>query len=213
MLIKNKVKPKFYSSHRARNGKEKNLFLQEELFSKAKEALRANKKVSLEIGFGDGKSVIDMATKKYEDYFFCVESYHKGVEILIRETKQRNLNNIFMLYGDAIDVIERLFDNKTINNIFIFFPDPWPKKRHKKRRVLNEYSMNLLFNKLRDDGVFHFATDNISYAYETRSLFSNYFSGNRKINFSAHRGDRPITKYEKKALVKKNIIYDIIVKS
>ena len=65
--------------------------------------------------------------------------------------------------------------------------------------------------KLKKNGVFHFTTDNINYAYETRTLISNYFSTKKKVSFSHNRGDRPITKYEKKALIKKNIIYDLII--
>lgn len=213
MLIKNKIKPKFYSSHRARSGESKTILLQESLLNKAKEGLKENKNFYLEIGFGNGKSVINMALKEKGNYFFCIESYVKGIELLNKKIKEKGLNNIFILYGDAINIIEELFCNKTIAKIFIFFPDPWPKSKHKKRRIINEYSINLFFNKLRNGGSFHFATDNIEYAYETHGFLSDYFSKNEEISFSSHRGDRPITKYEEKALSKKNFIYDIIIKN
>ena len=213
MLAKNKIKPKFYKCHRIRNGKEENFFNQKNLFSIAEEALKKKKKVSLEIGFGDGKSVIHMATKKKESYFFCIESYSRGTKLLTNKIQNNRMKNIFILYGDAIDIVDKLFHDKTIDEIFLFFPDPWPKKRHKKRRVVNPYSINLFFEKLKDKGLFHFTTDNINYAYETRTLLSDFFSKRRKIEFSSCRGNRPITKYENKALDKKNIIYDILIEN
>jgi len=210
-LIKNNLKPKFYSSHRTRSSLKKNLFSQEELFTKAKEALKENKENFLEIGFGDGRSVINMAKESSEKNFFCIESYSKGFVSLFEKIQKERLSNIILLYGDAIELIEKIFDDCTISKIFIFFPDPWPKSKHKKRRLLNKYSVELLFEKLIKRGVFHFATDNIRYAYDTRLLLNDYFHSKQNILFSDNRGDRPITKYEEKALLKKNIIFDLIV--
>ena len=210
-MIRNNLKPKFYSNHRTRNRIRSNSFNEKELFFQAQEALRQRRKVFLEVGFGDGKSVIDMANKNPEVSFFCIETYSKGLSLLTEKIQEKELNNIFMLYGDAIEIVEKLFNNKTIDKIYVFFPDIWPKRKHKKRRLINTYTVNLFFMKLKKNGIFHFATDNINYAYETRSLISNYFSTEKKVAFSHNRGDRPITKYEKKALTKKNIIYDLII--
>ena len=210
-LIKNNTKPIFYSSHRSRNNLKKNLFNPDELFQRAKKVLKENKKNCLEIGFGDGRSVIDMARDKSEINFFCIEAYSKGFTNLFEKIKREKLENIILLYGDAIEIIDRLFEDASIDKIFIFFPDPWPKTKHKKRRILNKYSINLFFKKLIQQGIFHFTTDNIRYAYDVRSLLSSHFPTKNNIIFSDNRGDGPITKYEKKALLKKNIIYDLIV--
>jgi len=210
-LIKNNLKPKFYASHRTRSSLKKNLFSHEAFFLKAKEALKENKENCLEIGFGDGRSVLNMAKENPEKNFFCIESYSKGFANLFEKIQKERLNNIILLYGDAIEIIEKIFDDCTISKIFIFFPDPWPKSKHKKRRILNKYSVELLFEKLIKKGVFHFATDNIRYAYDARLLLNDYFHSKQNILFSDNRGHRPITKYEEKALLKKSIIFDLIV--
>ena len=84
-------------------------FNEKELFFQAQEALKQRKKFFLEVGFGDGKSVIDMANKNPEVSFFCIETYSKGLSLLTEKIQEKELNNIFMLYGDAIEIVEKLF--------------------------------------------------------------------------------------------------------
>ena len=97
-----------------------------------------------------------------------------------------------------------------MNEILIFFPDPWPKSRHHKRRLLNNYSIDLIFKKIKKDGVFHFASDHINYSFQTKKLLSDHLG--EIINFSSNRRHRPVTNYEERGLSKGNFIFDIIVK-
>ena len=85
-------------------------------------------------------------------------------------SKKNNLDNIFVFHGDAIEIVESFFPDNSLDHIYIFFPDPWPKKKHRKRRIINLYSIDVLFNKLKKNGKFHFTTDNKNYAYSVRNV-------------------------------------------
>ena len=211
-MQKNNLKPKFYKSFRSRKKYDvtNNLNIGNKRIS---EILRNNKKINLEIGFGDGESVIYMAKNNPKKNFICIESYVIGIKNLYKKIQKENLNNILIVHGDAIEFLEEKIKKYSISRLYIFFPDPWPKRKHKKRRIINKYTVNLIMDKLVNNGLLHFTTDNINYAYETRSLLQNFFKEKRNVNFCNHRGDRPITKYEEKAIAKKNLIFDILVYS
>ena len=83
----------------------------------------------------------------------------------------------------------------------MLFPDPWQKKKHRKRRLFNEYTFEIIRSIIKKDGLFHFATDNINYAFEAKETINKVASSN--ISFSKTRGFRPITKYEKRCPQKK----------
>jgi tRNA (guanine-N7-)-methyltransferase len=116
-------------------------------------------------------------------------------------------NNIHVKYGDALEILEKIKPN-SVSKIYMLFPDPWQKIKHRKRRLLNEYSFSIINKILISDGLFHFATDNINYAFQAREIINNQSSSN--IKFSSNRGLRPITKYEVKAKMKKNFVFDLI---
>jgi tRNA (guanine-N7-)-methyltransferase len=90
----------------------------------------------------------------------------------------------------------------------MLFPDPWQKKKHRKRRLFNDYTFKIIKSIIRKNGFFHFATDNISYALEAKKIIADNTSS--VIKFSNNRGFRPITKFEKKGISKKNFIFDLI---
>jgi tRNA (guanine-N7-)-methyltransferase len=116
-------------------------------------------------------------------------------------------NNIHVKYGDAMEVIEKIKPD-SVSKIYMLFPDPWQKIKHRKRRLLNDYSFSIINQILISGGLFHFATDNINYAFQAKEIINNNSSNN--IKFSGNRGLRPITKYEVKAKVKKNFVFDLI---
>jgi tRNA (guanine-N7-)-methyltransferase len=116
-------------------------------------------------------------------------------------------NNIHVKYGDALEIIEKIKPD-SVSKIYMLFPDPWQKIKHRKRRLLNDYSFSIINKILISGGLFHFATDNINYAFQAREIINNKSSNN--IKFSGNRGLRPITKYEVKAKVKKNFVFDLI---
>jgi len=207
LIASNKTKPIFYSNHRSRQASQKSYKLSDNEIEIAKKSLQNKNKNFLEIGFGTGDSVINMLCEKPNNYY-CIESYYRGIENLNNLIKKNNLDNIFVFHGDAIEIIENFFPDNSLDHIYIFFPDPWPKKKHRKRRIINFYSIDMLFNKLKKNGKFHFTTDNINYAYLVRGILSKLLK--KPIYFSNNRGLRPITSYEKKAYKKNNLIFDLI---
>ena len=190
-------RPKFYKSFRSRRYHES-----KNLQASIQYLLNESKKIILDIGFGTGESTIDL-NDIYEDHLVCgVEAYKPGIQRL-------NNKNIPNHYGDALEFIEQI-DKNTISKIYMLFPDPWQKKKHRKRRLLNEYTFSIINKILLKEGMLHFATDNINYAIEARDIIRKV--SKQKINFSRNRNNRPVTKYEIKALSKNKFVFDIIYK-
>ena len=190
-------RPKFYKSFRSRRYHES-----KNLQASIQDLLNESKKIILDIGFGTGESTIDL-NDIYEDHLVCgVEAYKPGIQRL-------NNKNIPNHYGDALEFIEQM-DKNTISKIYMLFPDPWQKKKHRKRRLLNEYTFSIINKILLKEGMLHFATDNINYANEARDIIRKV--SKQKINFSRNRNNRPVTKYEIKALSKNKFVFDIIYK-
>ena len=129
-----------------------------------------------------------------------IEAYKPGVKNLLSK-------NIYVHFGDALEIIEKI-NNNTISQIYMLFPDPWQKKKHRKRRLFNEYTFRVIKSIIKKNGFFHFSTDNINYALEAKSVISKVTSD--EVAFSRNRGFRPITKFEKKSICKKNFVFDLI---
>ena len=189
------IRPVFYKSFRSRN------------FNQLKETEKSldlnnlsKKKLVLDIGFGTGESTIELSKMFDKDIVCGIECYKPGVKKLID-------NNIHVKYGDALEIIEKIKPD-SVSKIYMFFPDPWQKIKHRKRRLLNDYSFSIIKKILISCGLFHFATDNINYAFQAREIINNKSSNN--IKFSGNRGLRTITKYEVKAKGKKNFVFDLI---
>ena len=189
------IRPVFYKSFRSRN------------FNHLKESEKSldltnlpSKNLIIDIGFGTGESTIALSRMFIDDIVCGIECYKPGVKKLIE-------NNIHVKYGDALEVIEKLKPG-SVSKIYMLFPDPWQKIKHRKRRLLNDYSFSIINKILISGGLFHFATDNINYAFQAREIINNQSSSN--IKFSSNRGLRPITKYEVKAKMKKNFVFDLI---
>ena len=189
------IRPVFYKSFRSRN------------FNQLKESEKSldltnlpSKNLIIDIGFGTGESTIALSSIFINDIVCGIECYKPGVKKLMD-------NDIHVKFGDALEIIEKIKPD-SISKIYMLFPDPWQKIKHRKRRLLNEYSFSIINKILISDGLFHFATDNINYAFQAREIINNQSSSN--IKFSSNRGLRPITKYEVKAKVKKNFVFDLI---
>ena len=201
-------KPKFYNSHRSRQLSKKESIGPIKTQKTFIKNINNSEKKILEIGFGTGSSVMDLQ-KNFKGNYFCIESYTLGINNINKYIEENNVDNIYVYQGDAIEIIEEYFDDESLDEILIFFPDPWPKYKHRKRRILNSFSIRLFFEKLRVGGLIHFATDHINYAYSAKDIISNYTGrclsfGNRRI--------RPITNYERRGKKRKNFIFDIIVR-
>lgn len=189
------TRPIYYKSFRSRKFED---------FSSPKNSLATTisqqNPIILDIGFGTGDSTISLS-KMFPRHSVCgVEAYKPGI-------KNLNAHDIPVEYGDAVEIIEKL-EAETISQIYLLFPDPWQKNKHRKRRLLTDYSFEIINRLLVKGGLFHFTTDNINYAFEARDVIRKLSS--RKIDFSKHRGSRPITKYEIKGLKKRNFIFDLL---
>ncbi len=143
----NLIKPKYYNSHRSRQSSKK--VFENDCAGNAniQKTLSNGKKNILEIGFGTGNSIKDLYQRNKQNYF-CIESYELGVNKIYKFIHKNNIENIHVYQGNAIEIIEDNFIDSVMDEILIFFPDPWPKTKHRKRRILNTYSIELFFNKL-----------------------------------------------------------------
>lgn len=208
MTKSNFDKPKFYKSHRSRQLIKKGSGTPNKPQKNVIKNITNSEKNILEIGFGTGSSVIDLQ-KSFKANYFCIESYTLGIKNINKYIEKNNIDNIYVYQGDAIEIIEEYFDDESLDEILIFFPDPWPKNKHRKRRILNNFTIRLFFKKLKANGLLHFTTDHINYAYNAKEIISDYICEN--ISFG-NRRIRPITNYEKRGIKRKNFIFDLIIR-
>lgn len=153
----------------------------------------------LEIGFGMGQSLLKMASQNPEKDFIGVEVHKPGVGSLLAGIQELKLNNIRIFCADAVEVLTKIISNDSLDGILIFFPDPWPKKRHHKRRLIQAEFVKLLWQKLKINGVLHLATDWQNYAEHMLNVLSNEpdwenVAGLKQ--FSPRPDTRPLTKFE-----------------
>jgi tRNA (guanine-N7-)-methyltransferase len=118
----------------------------------------------LEIGCGTGTSTLAMAQSEPEVDVIAVDVYRRGLAQLLCAIERENVPNIRLIRGDAVDVLEHLITAGSLSGVRVFFPDPWPKTRHHKRRLLQPATVALIADRLRPGGVLHAATDHPGYA-------------------------------------------------
>ena len=189
------TKPVYYKSFRSRKFQEP-----VKPNRSALDILAIEENIILDIGFGTGDSTIALQGMFPQHSILGIESYKPGIKNLLSK-------NIFVHHGDALEILEKINTN-TISQIYMLFPDPWQKKKHRKRRLLNEYTFRVIMSIIKKNGFFHFSTDNINYALEAKAVISKVTSG--EVAFSKNRGFRPITKFEKKSISKNNFVFDLI---
>lgn len=126
----------------------------------------------LEIGFGSGQSLAAIA-QQYPAYdFIGIEMFKPGIGALLQQIDLMQLKNVRIYYADAVDVLEKCIPEQSLQGIQIFFPDPWPKTRHHKRRLIQPAFAHLAALKLKQDGIFHLATDWQDYARQMMKVLS-----------------------------------------
>ena len=189
------TKPVYYKSFRSRKFQEP-----VKPNRSALDILATEENIILDIGFGTGDSTIALQGMFPQHSILGIESYKPGIKNLLSK-------NIFVHHGDALEILEKI-NNNTISQIYMLFPDPWQKKKHRKRRLLNEYTFRVIMSIIKKNGFFHFSTDNINYALEAKAVINKVTSD--EVAFSKNRGFRPITKFEKKSISKKNFVFDLI---
>lgn len=168
---------------------------------------------TLEIGSGDGACVIELAQRRANEDFVAVEVYRPGLGRLLNLAAAADLSNLRVSNEDVCDLLVQ-FSGAVFDQVLIFFPDPWPKKRHHKRRLLQKNFFDLLAPRLHRHGRVFIATDCESYA---ASILETIASSKKWINLSGHRRPspranfRPVTKFERKARAAGSTVYDFIL--
>lgn len=156
----------------------------------------------LEIGFGSGQSLLAMAKAHPEQDFVGIEMHQPGIGALILGMQLEQVNNIRIYYADAVEVLEQCMPNESLDIVQIFFPDPWPKRRHHKRRLIQPTFASLVASKLKRGGTLHLATDWEDYAVEMMKVLSDaeeYINLAGAGHYSNRSSQRPIvTKFERR---------------
>ncbi len=125
---------------------------------------RSGHKTIVEIGSGTGTSTAAMAPLEADTNIVAVELYKPGLAKLLGAVVRGGIDNIRMVRGDGVEVLARMFGPESLDGVRIFFPDPWPKARHHKRRIIQSGTLNLIATRLKPGGVLHVATDHADYA-------------------------------------------------
>ena len=165
-----------------------------------------SQKVVMEIGFGMGEATALIARDFPDTGFFAVDVHRPGVGKLFSLIKEHQLQNLRVIQGDAHLVLHDMFDDASLDGVHLFFPDPWPKKRHHKRRIVNENFLQQIASKVKPGGFFHIATDWVPYAERIDEVFaaSTRFSGGRV----ARPDWRPLTRFEGQGITKDHQVND-----
>lgn len=168
-------------------------------------------KFVIEIGFGMGEATWKYAVAQPEVAVLAIDLHTPGVGRLIHELVSNDLNNVRIIEGDALDILERRIADNTVDGIRLFFPDPWPKKRHFKRRFVNPKNLSLLASKVKPGGFFHFATDWQDYADWTLEELQNHPDWELQNNLpQGVWSGRPTTRFETKGINLGRAITDLI---
>ena len=167
----------------------------------------------LEIGFGDGVSLLEMARTGSDKNFIGVEVHRPGVGKLINDAQRDDVHNIKVFCDDAIDVLEKSITPNSLDGVQLFFPDPWHKKRHNKRRIVQPQFAQQIRAKLKVGGYFHMATDWEPYAEHMMDVMSQaegYKNSSGNGNYSPRPAYRPITKFERRGERLGHGVWDLI---
>ncbi|RUM53606.1 MAG: tRNA (guanosine(46)-N7)-methyltransferase TrmB [Methylococcus sp.] len=169
--------------------------------------------VTLEIGFGNGSSLAAAAQKNPQRNYVGVEVHEPGVGHLMNLLDKGGIGNVRIFCQDAVEVVRDLIQDAALDRVNLFFPDPWPKKRHHKRRIVSPDFAELVSVKLRQGGCFHIATDWDEYAChitDTLEGCKNFERIDGKIYHQLRLEDRSTTRFEKRGLLLGHPVRDIL---
>ncbi len=182
-----------------------------------------SKKCILEIGFGMGETTAYIANIRPEDNFLAIEVHEPGVGALLKLIGEKSLKNIRIIRHDAVEVIEHMLCDDSLDGFHLFFPDPWHKKKHNKRRLVQPDFLEKILPKLKSGAYIHMATDWEEYAYQMLEVLSQnpqikntstttlQLEDGREMSGFAIRPDyRPITKFENRGLKLGHGVWDLM---
>ncbi|GAB2681478.1 tRNA (guanosine(46)-N7)-methyltransferase TrmB [Aliiglaciecola sp. 3_MG-2023] len=157
--------------------------------------------VVLEIGFGMGKSLVEMAANEPEKDFIGIEVHRPGVGTCMADANEQGVTNLRVFEHDAVEVLADCIADESLDRLQLFFPDPWHKKRHHKRRIVQPEFVQKLRSKLKIEGVFHMATDWENYAehmLEVMQAAEGFKNLSENQDYVPRPDNRPLTKFEQR---------------
>jgi tRNA (guanine-N7-)-methyltransferase len=165
----------------------------------------------LEIGFGMGDATATIAAEHAENDYLGIEVHGPGVGSLLNQIEQRGLHNLRIVQHDAVEVLRDMIPDHSLAGVHIFFPDPWHKKRHNKRRLIKPEFVALISQKLAPCGYLHCATDWEDYAIQILQVLSDEPTlTNTAADYAPRPDYRPLTKFEQRGIRLGHGVWDIV---
>jgi tRNA (guanine-N7-)-methyltransferase len=165
----------------------------------------------LEIGFGMGETTALIAAANPQTDYLGVEVHGPGVGALLRRIETQGLRNVRVIQHDAVEVVEQMIAPSTLDGVHVFFPDPWPKKRHHKRRLLQPDFVRLLASRMKPGAYLHAATDWEDYAVQMLEVLSaEPLLENTATGFAPRPAGRPLTKFEARGARLGHGVWDLV---
>ena len=181
-------------------------FKQEQI--KISEIFPTSDKVIMEIGFGMGEATAIIAKNHPNNGYIAVDVHPPGIGKLLARIAENDLTNLKVIEEDVHVVLQHMIADESLDGIHLFFPDPWPKKKHNKRRIVNEGFLSLIHPKIKKGGFIHIATDWVPYAINIQEVFaaSTLFVGGviEKPEW------RPVTRFEGQGIDKDHAVNDMM---
>lgn len=171
-----------------------------------------NAKRTLEIGFGNGETLAELARTHPEEDFLGVEVHRPGIGRLLMTLEAEPIKNVRVVCADAAEVLHHNIPDASLDTVLIYFPDPWPKKRHHKRRLLQPEFVTLVAYKLKSGGRFLLATDWPDYAGHMLTVLaqsSDFINAASGGGYVPRPAERPPTKFERRGLSLGHAVYNL----
>lgn len=167
----------------------------------------------LEIGFGMGETTEQIALTRPQEHFLGVEVFNAGVGAMLKRIEASALTNVRLIQHDAVEVLRDMIAPASLAGVHIYFPDPWPKKRHHKRRLIQPPLIALLASRMAPGAYIHCATDWEHYAHQMLEVLSGEETlSNTSASFAPRPEYRPLTKFENRGLRLGHGVWDLIFK-
>jgi len=174
------------------------------------EIFPTSEKIIMEIGFGMGEATAIIAKDHPNNGYIAVDVHPPGIGKLLVRIVENDLKNLRVIEDDVHVVLPYMFEDESLDGIHLYFPDPWPKKKHNKRRIVNAGFLSLIHPKLKKGGFIHVATDWVPYAINIEEVFaaSNLFTG----GVIEKPESRPVTRFEGQGIDKDHQVTDLLYK-
>jgi tRNA (guanine-N7-)-methyltransferase len=168
----------------------------------------ASKAIIMEIGFGMGEATAIIAKNHPNNGYIAVDVHPPGIGKLLARIVENDLTNVKVIEDDVHVVLQHMIPDESLDGIHLYFPDPWPKKKHNKRRIVNQGFLQLIHPKIKKGGFIHIATDWVPYAESIQEVFSSspLFTG----GVIDKPEWRPVTRFEGQGIDKDHAVNDIL---